>query len=90
MTEVIVKVVCASDGSSTPHDGRWVVAWNPHTAFGLLELTSTANRAAAQRFGGPHEVLREWKTISMRHPLRPDGKANRPLSGLTISLEAAE
>lgn len=90
MTEVIVQVVGAASGISTPHDGRWVVAWNPNSKYGILLLTSTADRTLARRFESPEQVLIEWKTMSKRNPFRPDGKINRPLTGLTIAMEAAE
>jgi hypothetical protein len=86
----IVQVVCAADGGRTPHDGRWVVSWNPHTEAGTLELTSTSDKAKARRFENGDEFV-EWKTISKVQPRRPwDGKPNRPLTGITIHTEVAD
>ena len=82
----LVKVEGAADGSTTPHDGRYVVAWNPHTEFGTLELTSTADKAKAARFTNA-QVFEEWNTVSRVQPRRPDGKPNKPLTGITISTE---
>ena len=89
MTQVIVQVVGAASAIETPHDGGYVVAWNPHTQFGMLELTSTPERRLAHRFDGPQEAISQWQAISKYYPMRPDGKPNRPLTGITIAIEAA-
>lgn len=82
----VVRVVQRADGSSTPHDGRYVVSWNPHTKAGVLELTSTTDLAEATHFPWP-DVFDQWKTVSKRQPTRPwDGKPNRPLTGVTIEI----
>lgn len=80
-------VVSGANGDPTPHDGRYVVHWDPHTEFGMLKLVSTTQRGLAYRFPSAEQVLKEWRTISKHHPVRPDGKANRPLAGITISVE---
>lgn len=83
----IVRVICRSDSQPTPHDGRYVVAWNPHTPAGVLELTSTDDKAKARRFDTP-EAFAEWQTISEVEPIREwDRKPNRPLTGITIEIE---
>ena len=81
-----VRVEGAANGRATPHDGRWLVAWNPHTEAGTLELTSTDDRAAAGTFE-PMQVLEQWKTVSNVQRRRPwDGELNRPLTGVNVSL----
>ncbi|HEY2530261.1 MAG TPA: hypothetical protein VGJ20_20385 [Xanthobacteraceae bacterium] len=83
----IVRVICAANGSVTPHDDRYVVAWNPDTEAGILELTSTADPSRARRFT-MEEVHREWSAVSRVQPKRPwDGQPNRPLSGVSIEIE---
>ena len=85
----VVLIHGAGNGTPTPHDGRYVVAWNPHTEYGVLELDSTADIARARRFAAD-EAMREWRATSSKAPLRPDGKPNRPLTGLTIVIVDAE
>lgn len=86
----VVRVLEAAGGGDTPHDGRYVVRWNPHTLAGTLSLTSTANVAIARRFTR-EEAFAEWKAISRLQPTRPwDGKPNRPLSGVTIEIIPVE
>lgn len=82
----VVRVVGLANGGVSPHDGRYVVSWNPHTPAGMLELTSTANLAEARHFPWP-DVFDQWKTISKREPIRSwDGKPNRPLTGITLEI----
>lgn len=83
----IVLIIGQAGPGSTPHDGRYVVAWNPHTAYGTLECTSTADVAKAHRFDGI-EAFQAWNTVSSVQPTRPDGRPNKPLTALTIDIMA--
>lgn len=85
MMSIVVRVVCAADGSKTPHDGCYVVAWNPHTKAGILELTSTPNPAEAYHFANVGQVVQEYRTVSRIERVRSwDGRLNRPLTGVTV------
>jgi hypothetical protein len=85
-----VVLIIGSPSAKTPHDGRWLVAWDPNTEAGTLSCTSTDEVREARQFERAGDALDEWKTISSVQPTRPwDGKPNRPLSGLTITLERA-
>jgi hypothetical protein len=86
---VIVQVIGASSGVPTPHDGRWVVEWNPHVPFGTLALTSTDDPAKAKRFPSFEDVMRQRRTVSHVQAYRPDGQPNRPLSGIDIEIKNA-
>jgi hypothetical protein len=73
----------------TPHQGRYVVAYNPDTPYGTLALTTTADRSQALR-AEAIVFLEMWLTVSKVQPKRPtDGRPNRPISGLTMELEDA-
>lgn len=83
----IIRVVTGAGGQPTPHDGRYVVDWNPHTEAGVLELTSTDDKAQARRFDTV-QAFHEWQTVSSVEPKRPwDRQPNRPLTGITIEFE---
>jgi hypothetical protein len=86
MSESIVKVICAADGRTpTPHDGRYVVAWDWNVPAGVLAIDSTDDRQKAKRFGP--EVFKEWRAISKVQPRRPwDDEPNRPLTAVTVEL----
>ena len=84
-----VWIVGAADGVPTPHDGRWLVSWNPHTEFGVLELTSTDKRSKASIMS-LEEIHAQWAAQSRMQPLRPnDGQPNRPLTAVTIEIMRA-
>jgi len=87
----IVKVIGAASGAiRTPHDGRYVVAWDPHTKFGTLSLTSTNDITQAHHFPSVGAAMAEWSTISSIQLRRPDGLPNKPLTGLTIATERVD
>jgi len=84
---VIVRVVADANGGYTPHNGRYVLHWNPHTEAGVLELDSVKDPNLAYRFVNATVAGREWQTVSHVQATRPwDGKPNRPLTGVTIEL----
>lgn len=83
---VIVKVHGTGGGGRTPHDGRYVRSWNPHTRYGILDLSSTADPFQARRFADLRAVLEEQRTVSHRERRRPDGRENRPLTGINIEI----
>lgn len=55
---------------------------------GFLQVTPDIERA--KRYPDVRAVLEEWKRVSKTHPVRRDGKPNRPLSGHTISTVTVE
>lgn len=76
-----------ANGAPTPHDGRYVQRCEFDVPFGTLAMDSTPRPADALQFASSGEALDYWRTASKSHPLRPDGKPNRPLTGLTVSVE---
>ena len=86
---VIVKIIGAST-CATPHDGRYLVSWNPNTRYGELHCVSTDDPGAAKVFDDVRDAMNDWHTVSKVEPNRPsDGRPNRPLSALTITFEDA-
>lgn len=84
---VIVKIIGPAVGE-TPHDGRYLVAWDSDTPFGTVHCVSTDDIDAARRFSDIREPLEEWGARSKVEPNRPnDGRSNRPLTALTITFE---
>ena len=85
---VVVKIEGAASGAPTPHDGRYVLFWNPHSAFGFADLVTTDDRYKARQFRDAAHALEEYRTVSNVEKRRPtDGKPNRPLSAFTVTLE---
>lgn len=83
-------VHCMANGAATPHDGKHVQRCEFDEPFGTLAMDSTSNPAEAMHFDTPGAAMDYWRTASTRYPLRPDGKPNRPLTGLTVSVEYTE
>jgi hypothetical protein len=82
----VVRVMGASDGGSTPHDGRYVVRWDSDVEAGTLALDSTDDLDKARRFVNGEE-FDEWRAVSKVQPRRPwDGHYNRPLTAITIEI----
>jgi len=82
---VIVQILGDANGNRTPHDGRYVLAWNPHTEAGTLALDSTDDPLLAKQFRNVIEVMEERGTVSDVEPVRPwDNEPNRPLCGVNI------
>jgi hypothetical protein len=52
--------------------------------------TWTSDSAEALRFNSATDAVRFWRQESTRVPLRSDGKPNRPLTAVTISIELLE
>jgi hypothetical protein len=82
----VLKIVSDAAGRDTPHDGRYLATYNPNTKYGTLDMTSTADIGEAMRFVDASDVHAVWTAVSKLQPTRPDGKPNRPLTGLTIEL----
>lgn len=83
-----VKVCCDASGNRTPHDGRYIVDWNPHTEAGVLALDSTSDSSQAKTWSSLEDLDCERWTVSQVEPTRPwDGLPNRPLRAIAIEVE---
>ena len=89
MMPCVVIIEGAATGLTTPHDRRYVVAWNPNTIEGVLALTSTDDRRKARVFEDVSTVFEEWSAISTVQPLRHDMMPNRPLKAINMTVEPA-
>lgn len=88
MSGAVVRVIGQANGEPTPHDGEYVVSWDPHTPYGDCAITTTKELARARIFTCLSDALEEYRTVSRVQPQRPtDGKPNRPLMGLSVMFE---
>lgn len=72
--------------------GEWVEAYDPdggpqEVAYPTGEVKATGVPARALVFPTAAAAWDLWRKPSMRTPLRPDGKPNRPLSAYTVIVE---
>jgi hypothetical protein len=68
-------------------EGDYLKSYDPdaHDGFGHSEWTS--DPAEALTFDNATDALALWKQPSTVRPLRPDGKPNRPLTAVSITVE---
>ena len=71
------------DGVVTPYDGQYVKEWNATKDV----LVTTTNILEAKRYPSIIEAREDWMQVDQRHPLRPDGRPNRPLTGYSITFD---
>lgn len=80
---VILRIAGAAGGQRTEFDNRYVMAYDPSVGIhGAIDVTLDPAKALA--FPGIEEAWRAWTEQSKSHPLRPDGKPNRPLTAFTV------
>jgi hypothetical protein len=86
MPDSIMQIAQLADGTSTPFDGKYIVAYNasgPDSPGMRCLLEVTDDPALALRLPAA-ELLELWRSVDQRQPLRPDGQPNRPLTAFTV------
>lgn len=68
-------------------EGAYIKSFNPDGHDGRGDLSATRDRDQAMRFPDHITALEYWRQQSKTHPLRPDGKPNRPLTAFSMSIE---
>jgi hypothetical protein len=68
----------------------WVSAFDPDECDGLGSVAFTTDPAAALVFPDSQAALDFYRQVSKTRPIRVDGRANRPLTAYTVTLEPVE
>lgn len=74
-------------------DGQWIEWFDPDASatdppsYPTGDGAATMDPAKALRFDTAADALAFWKQTSRVVPMRPDGKPNRPLTALTVTVE---
>lgn len=89
MTEYVIRCIGLADGRPCGTEGLLLRDFDAEFRNGLGKADWTSTPAHALRFPSSAEAFAFWKTQSRTRPLRPDGKANRPLTAFTVDLEKA-
>jgi hypothetical protein len=84
---IVIRIVGDALGRSTPFDGKYIKSFDPDAHDGRGAVTATAEPTDALQFASTIEALALWKQPSKVHPLRSDGKPNRPLTAYSVELE---
>jgi hypothetical protein len=81
----VIRIIGDALGNVGPHDGRYLEKFTPDVdEYGLGRVESTDDIARALQFPSTLEAGEFWKQQSRVHPLRDDGKPNRPLTAFSI------
>ena len=84
---VVIKIVCSATGDRTAHDGHYVQEYVPNfDRHGYL--VSTSRLESAKRYRDHAAAFEAWRAINGQHPVRDDGKPNRPLTAFTVQMES--
>lgn len=81
-----IRIVSRATGERSEADGLWLKSYDPDGKLGMGEMVFTENRSDAKEYPTSREAIEEWKRISTTHPIRLDGKPNRPLTQFTIEV----
>ena len=70
--------------------GTYVRTYDPNgmDGFGLVEYTSKLSEALL--FDSYQQAFETWRAQSTVRPIRGDGRPNRPLTALTVTIELVE
>jgi hypothetical protein len=85
---IVIRIVGDALGRSTPLDGKYVKSFDPDAHQGRGAVTAVPKPEDALQFATTIEALELWKRVSTKHPLRPDGKPNRPLTAYSVELKS--
>jgi hypothetical protein len=83
MTETrIIQLVATASGDASPHNGEYVVSFDPDPRpHGTLR--TTRDKAKAKRFENPMAAFTFYRQA---HGRRPDGRPNCPLTAWTVEI----
>jgi hypothetical protein len=84
---VVIKIISRADLPWQIANDVYLQKFDPEAHGGRGEYEFTTDAKQAMSFTTIAEALTYWRTQSKTVPLRPDGKANRPLTAFNVSLE---
>lgn len=84
---ILVLAAPASEGGYPLDPPEWVTEYDPNAHGGLGQSDTSTDKAKALRFPTAGEAFAFWRQQSTVKPLRDDGRPNRPLTALTVSIE---
>jgi hypothetical protein len=82
----LIQAVDFANGTPCPHAGQYVERFDFDTRDGRGYGSFTKDPTHALHFADKAAALSFWRTVSKSHPTRPDGRPNRPLTALTVSI----
>jgi hypothetical protein len=90
----VIRAAGYADGTKSPYDGMFLAWFDPTADVGADVGGWTPDPTRAMTFGAADEAFVYWKSPLLNPDgtvmLRPDGKAERPLTAFNVSIEAKE
>jgi len=83
----VIRAIGFAGNDPCPHAGQYLEDFDHHTPDGRGFGKFTSDPAKAKQFKATSDAMIFWGTQSTTVPLRPDGKPNKPLTALSISVE---
>jgi len=89
---IVIKIEWLGGHESfhSKEEGTYVHEFDPDGHGGHGDLVCTSDIKDAKRFESIADAFDFYRQQSKTHPLRHDGKPNRPLTAFTISVENYE
>jgi hypothetical protein len=83
---VVIRLVGLALGGPTGLEGTYLQSYTADGHGGRGHVVGTRDISEAKRYQTAIEAMEEWRRVSRSHPIRGDGKPNRPLSAYTIEV----
>jgi hypothetical protein len=83
----VIRVVEFADGSDCPIAGQFLEAFDHEAFAGRGFGNFVPDVARAKKFATKAAAFSFWRRQSKRHPIRPDGRPNRPMTATTVAIE---
>jgi len=87
MSSVGIIAVAFANGEPCPHEGQWVRSFDHDACEGQGYGVFTDDASCALPFADVGEAWNFWAKQSSVRPTRPDGRPNKPMTALTVSIE---
>jgi hypothetical protein len=83
----VMRAIAFANGVPCPHAGQWLEDFDFEAHGGQGYGTFTADKSRAKTFDNFGDAAAFWNTISKTTPRRPDGRPNKPLTALSVSID---
>jgi len=90
MPKYVITALGFANGTHCPHAGMYLRSFDHDAIGGIGHGVFTRHANRAQTFKDQREALAFWHRQSKVRPWRADGKPNKPLTALTVSIEPLE
>lgn len=86
----LIRAVGFANGTPCPHAGQYLQSFDHEAHGGIGFATFTNDPTKAMHFKTNIEALEFWRKVPNNKRLREDGKPNRPLTALTVTITRAD